>query len=186
MLFRSYSFGSGTYVRFGEDVVTYENPTTTWSSIMTRKNKSLSQNNYRLNAEYKIDSLNTISGGFDGSISAKVFGENNVPTLITDANNNLISRYNTNNKRTNPAANNSFNLSFEHKFTDKKLLNFSADYSKYKYLEMQDVTTKFNFAGIPEYSERFINDNKQNIDLFSSQVDFSQENEMSSDRKSVV
>ena len=175
-LFGTYSFGSGTYVRFGEDVVTYENPTTTWSSIMTRKNKSLSQNNYRLNAEYKIDSLNTISGGFDGQTNAKKFGEYNVPTSITDANNNLISQYNTNNKRTNPDANISLNLSFEHKFTDKKTLNFSADYSKYKYLEKQDITTKFNFAGIPEYSERFVNDNTQNIDLFSSQVDFSQEN----------
>ena len=172
-LFGSYSFGSGTYVRFGEDVVEYDNPKTTWKSIMTRKSKSLSQNNYRITLDYEIDSLNTISLGVDGSISAKLFGKYSIPTSIFNENNNLVSSYLTQNNRNYPNQNNAVYLSYEHKFSAKKTLNFSTDYTKYGFQENQKVNTIFNFLNVPEYSEYFVSNNQQKINLFSSQIDFS-------------
>jgi Outer membrane protein beta-barrel family/CarboxypepD_reg-like domain len=178
-VFGNYSFGTGTYIRFGEDVVVYEEQKQTWKSIMNRKNKSLSQNTYRLNLDYEIDSLNTISFGADGFISPKNIAKYEVPTAIFNENNKKISSYLTKNNRETPQKNSSYNLSFEHKFKNKKTLNFSADYTNYNYFEKQDVDTKFNFAGTPEFSERFVSDNKQFINLFSSQVDFQSEKDKS-------
>ncbi len=178
-VFGNYSFGAGTYIRFGEDVVVYQEQKQTWKSIMNRKDKSLSQNTYRLNFDYEIDSLNTISFGTDGLTSLKNTAQYNVPTLILNENNLNISNYTTFNNRQTPQKNSSYNLAFEHKFTDKKTLNLSADYTNYNYFEKQDIDTKFNFAGTPEYSERFVSDNKQFINLFSSQIDFRSEKDKS-------
>ncbi len=178
-VFGNYSFGKGTYIRFGEDVVVYEEQKQTWKSILNRKNKSLSQNTYRINLDYEIDSLNTISFGTDGFISPKNQAQYQVPTNIFNENNEKISSYTTFNNRRTPQKNSSYNLTFEHKFKDKKTLTFTSDYTNYNYFEKQDVDTKFNFAGIPEFSERFVSDNKQFINLFSSQVDFRSEKEKS-------
>ncbi len=178
-VFGNYSFGTGTYIRFGEDVVVYEEQKQTWKSILNRKNKSLSQNTYRMNIEYEIDSLNTISFGTDGFISPKNEAKYQVPTSIFDDDNNKVSSYLTSNNRLTPQKNSSYNFTFEHKFKNKKSLNFSSDYTNYNYFEKQDVNTKFNFAGTPEFSERFISDNKQFIKLFSSQIDFRSEKDKS-------
>ncbi len=177
--FGNYSFGTGTYIRFGEDVVVYEEQKQTWKSILNRKDKSLSQNTYRLNIEYEIDSLNTISCGTDGFISPKNEAKYQVPTSIFNENNEKVSSYLTSNNRLTPQKNSSYNFTFEHKFKNKKSLNFSSDYTNYNYFENQDVDTKFNFAGTPEFSERFVSDNKQLIKLFSSQIDFRSEKEKS-------
>ena len=176
-VFGNYSFGSGTYIRFGEDVVIYQEQKQTWKSSMNRKDKALSQNTYRLNLDYEIDSLSTISVGTDGFISLKNAAQYNVPTTIFDENNVNISNYTTFNTRQTPQKNSSYNLSFDHKFNDKQNLNFTTVYTNYDYLERQDINTIFNFAGIPKYSERFVSDNKQLINLISSQVDFSSQKE---------
>lgn len=178
-VFGNYSFGSGTYIRFGEDVVVYQEQKQIWKSIMNRKDKSLSQNNYRINLDYEIDSLNTISIGTDGLTSPKNFAKYEVPTSIFNENNEKVSSYLTSNNRVTPQKNSSYNLSFEHKFKNKKTLNFSTDYTNYNYFEKQDINTIFNFAGTPEYSERFVSDNKQFINLFSSQVDFNSQKDKS-------
>jgi hypothetical protein len=177
--FGSYMFGSGTYLRQGEDVVRFDEQQTTWKSVMNRKNKSLSQNTYRLNAEYEIDSLNTVSIGTDGFISQKNNGFYVVPTTIYNNQNQIESRYVTSNKRKPTARNSSYNLSFEHKLGAKESLNFSSDYTNYNYDLNQDVNTVFNFLGTPEYTSRFVNDNRQEINLFSSQLDYSLENDKS-------
>ncbi len=178
-VFGNYSFGSGTYIRFGEDVVVYEEQKQTWKSILNRKNKSLSQNTYRVNIDYEIDSLNTLSVGTDGFISPKNQAQYEVPTSIFNENNKKKSSYLTSNNRQTPQKNSNYNLTFEHKFKNKKALNFSTDYTKYNYFEKQDVNTVFNFAETPEFSERFVSDNKQFINLFSSQVDFRSEKDKS-------
>ena len=65
------------------------------------------------------------------------------------------------------------------KFAAKKTLNFATDYTKYSFQENQKINTIFNFAGVPEYSEYFVSDNQQNINLLSSQIDFSNEKDKS-------
>jgi hypothetical protein len=171
----SYTFGSGTYLRQGEDVVVFNDQQTTWKSVMNRKNKSLSQNTYRLNAEYEVDSLNTVSFGTNGFISQKNSGYYVVPTTIYDNQNQIESSYITSNKRIPASRNSSYNLSFEHKWGAKESLNFSSDYTNYNYDLNQDVHTVFNFLGTPEYTSRFVSDNRQEINLFSSQLDYSLE-----------
>lgn len=175
----SYRLGTGTYLREGQDVVVYEEQQQTWKSIMNRKDKATSQNTYRLNADYEIDSLNTVSFGTDGYISRKSRGEYIVPTKIYNSQNEIESYYTTNNKHTRPGENSSYNLSYEHKFSDKKILNFSSDYTNYENKDNQDINTTFNFSGTPEYNSRFVSNNSQHINLFSSQLDYSAQKDKS-------
>jgi hypothetical protein len=175
----NYMFGSGTYLRQGEDVVFFDKQQTTWKSIMNRKDKSLSQNTYRLNAEYEIDSLNTVSFGTNGYISQKNSGYYVVPTSIYNNQNQIESNYVTSNKRMPLSRNSSYNLSFEHKLGAKESLNFSSDFTNYNYDLNQDVNAVFNFLGTPEYTSRFVSDNRQAINLFSSQLDYSLEKDQS-------
>lgn len=177
--FGSYMLGSGTYLRQGEDVVHFDEQQTTWKSIMNRKNKSLSQNTYRLNAEYEIDSLNTLSFGTDGFISQKNSGFYVVPTTIYNSQNQIESSYVTTNERKPMSRNSSYNLSFEHTLGAKESLIFSSDYTHYNNSIKQDVNTIFNFLGTPVYASRFVNDNNQEIKLFSSQLDYNLEKDTS-------
>ncbi len=171
----NYQFGSGTYLRQGEDVVHYQEQQTTWKSVMNRKNKSLSQNTYRFNAVCELDSLNTISFGTDGFISKKNSGNYVVPTTIFNNQNQIESRYITSNKRKPTSDNRSYNLTYEYRFSEKKTLNFSSDFTNYERIENQNVNTLFYFVGTPDYSSRFASSNKQNVKLYSLQLDFNLE-----------
>jgi hypothetical protein len=175
-----YTLGSGTYVREGKDFVHYLNDsgetTSIWESNLRRKNKSASQNSYRLDSEYEIDSLNTVSLGVTGSFTPNVHGFYNVPTHIYDGKGKLDSLYITQNKRKKSSTNNAYNFSYDHKFNEKQKLSFSSDYTHYYYNENQDIFSSFSLPDSNPYREtRFISDNTQNIQLFSAQSDYSDE-----------
>lgn len=176
----NYSFGTGIYYREGADIVYYKDNqdqvTSIWESILNRKNKSLSQNTYRLTAEYEIDSLNTLTLGTNGFISLNNHGEYNVPTYIYDANRQIDSLYTTQNKRKNPTRTNAYNASFEHKFSEKQSIVISSDYTKYFKNENQDIYSVFSLPQSGPYRDtRFVSDNTQKIGLFSIQADYNNE-----------
>ncbi|MCV9930353.1 TonB-dependent receptor family protein [Flavobacterium sp. LS1R49] len=176
-----YGFGSGVYVNEGVDVVHYlkedGSVDSRWESIMRRKSKSLEQHSYRLQASYEIDSLNTIAVGGTGFIGVKQQGEFTVPTFIYGANGALDSLYVTRNNRRNPLRNNAYNISFDHLFSQKEKVSVAADYTKYWREELQDITSAFSLPEENPYrTSRFISDNVQDIQLFSAQADYSNEN----------
>lgn len=176
-----YGFGSGVYVNEGIDVVQYlkedRSVDSRWESIMTRKSKSLAQHSYRLQASYEIDSLNTIAIGGTGFIGKKQAGDFTVPTFIYGDNGALDSLYVTRNNRRNPLTNKAYNMSFEHLFSEKEKMSVAADYTEYWRQERQDITSVFSLPEQDPYrSGRFISDNVQNIQLFSAQADYSNEN----------
>lgn len=176
-----YSFGSGVYVNEGKDVSHYLKDDgsidSRWESIMRRKSKSLAQHSYRLQASYEIDSLNTIAVGGTGFLAPKQQGDFTVPTLIYGSDGAIDSLYLTRNDRKNPMRNNAYNFSFEHLFKDKGKLAFASDYTNYKNQERQDIASEFSLPNQNPYrAERFISDNVQDIELFSAQADYSNEN----------
>ncbi|MEO7976138.1 outer membrane beta-barrel family protein [Flavobacterium sp.] len=175
-----YSLGSGTYVREGKDFVHYLDDSgetnSVWESSLRRKNKSTPQNSYRLDSGYEIDSLNTVSFGVTGSSSPNFNGFYNVPTYIYDRNGQLDSLYVTQNKRKNASRNSAYNFSYDHKFSEKKKLSFSSDYTRYFDNENQDIFSSFSLPNsIPYRETRFVSDNTQKIQLFSAQSDYSNE-----------
>jgi len=176
-----YSFGAGEYVNEGTDVAKYQNedgsPKSTWESIMRRKSKSLAQHSYRVTASYEIDSLNTISVGGTGFIAPKQGGEFTVPTYIYGGDGILDSLYTTRNNRKNPVRNTAYNAAFEHLFSEKEKLSFAGDYTEYSANEKQDIYSTFSLPDENPYRQtRFVSDNAQDIQLFSAQVDYSNEN----------
>jgi hypothetical protein len=175
-----YTFGSGTYLREGQDFVHYLDDSgetvSIWESSLRRKNKSASQNSYRLDAGYEIDSLNTVSFGITGSLTPNVHGFYNVPTYIYDGKRQLDSLYITQNNRKKSSRNNAYNFSYDHKFKEKEKLSFSSDYTFYYYNENQDIFSSFSLPdNIPYRETRFVSDNTQKIQLFSVQSDYSNE-----------
>lgn len=176
-----YSFGSGVYVNEGTDVAKYQNedgtPKSTWESVMRRKSKSPAQHSYRVTASYEIDSLNTVSVGGTGFIAPKQGGDFTVPTYIYGGDGVLDSLYTTRNNRKNPVRNNAYNASFEHLFAAKEKLSFAGDYTQYDASEKQDIFSAFYLPGQNPYKQtRFISDNAQDIELYSAQADYSNEN----------
>lgn len=173
----SYSFGSGTYIRQGKDVVHYlddnGNTQSKWESILNRKNRNLSQNSYNLTAEYAIDSLTTVTAGGNGFISMNNKGEYNVPTLIYNGAGIIDSLYTTRNRRSNPLNRKAFNASFEHLFDKEEKIYIASDYTDYKSSEFQDIYSAFSLPGSAPYRDlRFVSDNTNNIKLFSAQADY--------------
>lgn len=176
-----YGLGSGIYVNEGTDVVHYlkedASVDSRWESIMRRKSKSPEQHSYRLQASYEIDSLNTIAVGGTGFIGMKQQADFTVPTFIYGADNMVDSLYVTRNNRNNPLKNNAYNISFDHIFTEKEKISVAADYTKYWRQERQDIASAFSLPEENPYRTiHFISDNIQNIELFSAQADYSNEN----------
>jgi hypothetical protein len=175
-----YSLGTGTYVREGKDFVHYLNDSgetnSVWESNLRRKNKSASQNSFRLDSGYEIDSLNTVSFGVTGSLTPNSRGFYDVPTYIYDGNGQLDSLYVTQNKRKVVSQNSAYNFSYDHKFSEKAKLSLSSDYTRYYNNENQDIFSAFSLPNSTPYREtRFVSDNTQEIELFSAQSDYSDE-----------
>ncbi|HEU4497329.1 MAG TPA: outer membrane beta-barrel family protein [Flavobacterium sp.] len=176
-----YTFGSGVYVSESKDVSRYfdENGAVSseWKSDMRRKNKSLAQHSYRLQASYELDSLNTFSFGTTGFQAPKQQGSYNVPTWIYGGEGQLDSLYVTSNDRKYPVRNMSYNFLYEKIISDKEKLSVAADYTSYRSTDYQDIKTVFSLPeSVPYRQARFINDNQQAINLLTAQADYSNEN----------
>jgi len=175
-----YTFGMGEYVNESRDKTRYydENGGTAseWDSFLRRKSKSLEQHSYRLQASYELDSLNTFSIGTTGFQAPEQRGRYSAPTSIYGSDGLLDSLYVTTNNRKNPARNAAYNFLYERLLSDKAKLVFNTDFTNYLSKDYQDIMTAFSLPdGTPYRDNRFINNSRQAIKLFSMQADYSNE-----------
>ncbi|EJL76193.1 outer membrane beta-barrel protein [Chryseobacterium populi] len=167
----SYQFGTGIYYNEIKEVINYPEQHQQWENILHRKNKRDAEHTYRFNADYAIDSLNTLSLGADGYIAQKNHALYNVPTYIYTADKNLQSYFVTQNNRQTPNSTINYNVQYEHRSSSREKLTTSAAYTDYHYETSQDVKT--DYFMIDPRSQRFLTGNEQHIRIFTAQMDYS-------------
>lgn len=176
-VYGGYMFGSGHY--YGENIgeIKYFNEdnavASVWESNEQSHFRALQQNSYHLNAEFAIDSLNTIGVGANGFASLKSTANIKTPTYIYDGAGTLDSLYTTHNRRDYPQRNNTLTALFEHKFSDADKITLSSDYTQHYFNQEQDVNALFSLPGAEPHSQQEITSNDtRRINLLSIQADY--------------
>lgn len=173
----SYYRGLGTYYREGTDYVSYSESQTRWVSTMNRKDKNNNQNTLNFNVEYELDSLTNLSLNYSGYFSPKSFGTYNVPTYIYNAQDIAESDYATINDHHSRAINNSLSFQIDRKLNKKSSLSWISYFTGNNARKYQNVATHLNFAGQPPREDNFMTQNKADVQLYSTQLDYQWKNE---------
>lgn len=176
-LMGSYYRGFGTYYREGTDYVNYQEDQTRWVSTMNRKDKNKAQNTINFNAEYEIDSLTNLSLNYSGFFSPKSFGTYNVPTLIYNSQDIAESNYTTINDHQSRRINNSLSFQIDRKLNKKSSLSWISYFTGNNENKYQNVLTHLNFAGQVPRDDNFFTQNKTDVQLYSTQVDYQWKND---------
>ncbi|REC46314.1 outer membrane beta-barrel family protein [Chryseobacterium pennipullorum] len=176
-LMAGYYKGLGTYYREGTDHVNYQESGTRWVSTMNRKDKNMSQNTLNFNAEYALDSLTGISLNYSGFFSPESSGTYNVPTLIYNTQNVVESNYTTINDHRTRTINNSVSLQVDRKLNKKSSLSWISYFTGNNADKYQNVITYLNFADQLPKEENFLTQNKADVQLYSTQVDYQWKND---------
>lgn len=176
-LMGSYNLGTGIYYREGTDYVNYTEDQTRWISTMNRKDQSKSQNTVSFNAEYEIDSLNSVSLNYSGFFNPKSFGTYHVPTLIYNNQNVVQSSYTTINDHQSRIINNSLSFQADRKFNDKNKITWTNYFAGNNAQKYQNVLTYLNFANEEPTENNFVTDNSSDVQLYSTQADYQWKNE---------
>lgn len=168
----SYYKGMGTYYREGLDYVNYPESQTKWMSTMNRKDKNYNQNTLNFNVEYELDSLTNLSLNYSGYFSPKSYGIYDVPTLIYNNQDIVESNYRTLNDHESRSANNSVSFQIDRKLNKKSSLSWINYFTGNNSSKHQDVATHLNFAGELPREDHFLTQNKADVKLFSTQLDY--------------
>ena len=168
----SYYKGMGTYYREGFDYVNYPESQTRWMSTMNRKDKNYNQNTLNFNVEYELDSLTNLSLNYSGYFSPKSYGIYDVPTLIYNNQDIVESNYRTLNDHESRSANNSVSFQIDRKLNKKSSLSLINYFTGNNSSKHQDVATHLNFAGELPREDHFLTQNKADVKLFSTQLDY--------------
>lgn len=173
----SYYRGTGTYFREGTDYVNYPENGTTWISKLDRKDQAKSQNTVHFNAEYEIDSLTTANLNYSGYFNPESFGTYHVPTLIYNAQNVVESYYTTINDHRSRKINNSLSFQMDRKLNEKSSLSWISYFTGNNSTKYQNVLTYLNFANQNPKETNFKADNRNDVQLYSTQFDYQWKNE---------
>lgn len=173
----SYNLARGTYYREGTDHVYYVEDQTRWVSTMNRKDWNKGQNTLNFNAEYEADSLTNISLNYSGYFSPKSYGIYNVPTLIYNAQNIAESDYTTINDHHSRSINNTLSFQADRKINEKSRLTWTGYFASNNLMRYQNVLTYLNFINQSPEINNFINQNKNNVQLYSTQADYQWKND---------
>lgn len=168
----SYYKGMGTYLREGSDFVYYPESQTRWESTMNRKDKNNNQNTLNFNVQYELDSLTSLSLNYSGYFSPRSYGIYDVPTSIYNSKNVIESNYRTLNDHESSSINNSVSFQIDRKLNKKSnisWINYFTSNNAHKY---QNVDTHLNFAGEQPREDNFITQNKADVQLYSTQLDY--------------
>ncbi|PWN60139.1 outer membrane beta-barrel family protein [Chryseobacterium oncorhynchi] len=168
----SYYKGMGTYYREGLDYVNYSESQTRWMSTMNRKDKNTNQNTLNFNVEYELDSLTNLSLNYSGYFSPKSYGTYNVPTLIYNNQDVVESNYRTLNDHHSRSINNSVSFQIDRKLNKKSSLSWINYFTGNNASKYQNVITHLNFAGEPPREDNFMTQNKADVQLYSTQLDY--------------
>lgn len=173
----SYYLGAGTYYREGTDYVNYLEDQTRWISIMNRKDQNRSQNTVNFNMEYEIDSLTNLSLNYAGFFSPKSFGTYYVPTLIYNTQNVVESNYTTINDHYSRSINNALSFQVDRKLNGKSKISWVNYFAGNNARKYQNVITYLNFINQDPDENNFTNNNKSDVQLYSTQADYEWKNE---------
>ncbi|REC60385.1 TonB-dependent receptor [Chryseobacterium pennae] len=168
----SYYKGMGTYYREGYDYVNYAESQTRWISTMNRKDKNTNQNTLNFNVEYELDSLTSLSLNYSGFFSPKSHGIYDVPTQIYNSQDILESNYRTFNDHQSRSANSSVSFQADRKLNKKSSLSWINYFTGNNSGKDQNVATHLNFAGQPSREDNFLTQNKADVKLYSTQLDY--------------
>ncbi|AZA81971.1 TonB-dependent receptor [Chryseobacterium lactis] len=173
----SYYKGLGTYYREGTDYVNYEESRTKWISTMNRKDKNMSQNTLNFNVEYELDSLTNLSLNYSGFFAPKSFGTYNVPTIIYNSQDVAVSDYTTINDHRSRSINNSVSFQIDRKLNKRSSLSWVNYFTGNNAKKYQNVITYLNFAGESPREDNFLTNNKADVQLYSTQLDYQWKND---------
>lgn len=168
----SYYKGMGTYYRKGYDYVNYTESQTRWISMMNRKDKNNNQNTLNFNVEYELDSLTSLSLNYSGYFSPKSYGIYDVPTEIYNSQDIVESNYRTLNDHESRSANNSVSFQADRKLNKKSSLSWINYFTGNNSGKDQNVATFLNFAGQLPRQDHFLTQNKADVKLYSTQLDY--------------
>ncbi|MET3038314.1 TonB-dependent receptor [Chryseobacterium sp. NRRL B-14859] len=173
----SYNLGTGTYYREGTDYVHYVEDQTRWISTMNRKDRARSQNSLNVNIEYELDSLTNLSLNYSGYFSPKTYGLYNVPTLIYNNQDLVESNYTTMNDHHSRSTNNTLSFQADRKLNKKSQLTWTNYFAGNNSQKYQNVLTYLNFANQSPGVNNFLTNNKNDIQLYSTQLDYQWKND---------
>ncbi|WP_228452278.1 outer membrane beta-barrel family protein [Chryseobacterium sp. c4a] len=168
----SYYKGMGTYLREGFDYVHYPESQTRWVSTMNRKDKNTNQNTLNFNVEYELDSLTSLSLNYSGYFSPKSYGIYDVPTEIYNSQEIIESHYRTLNDHEASSSNNSVSFQIDRKLNKKSNLSWINYFTSNNTKKYQNVATHLDFAGQSPREENFMTQNKADVQLYSTQLDY--------------
>ncbi|MCS3530876.1 outer membrane beta-barrel family protein [Chryseobacterium sp. JUb7] len=173
----SFYRGAGTYYREGTDYVNYPESGTTWISTMNRKDQNNSQNTVNFNIEYEIDSLTNASLNYSGYFTPKSFGTYHVPTLIYNTQDRVESDYLTINDHQSRTINNSVSFQIDRKLNKKSSISWVNYFTGNNSQKYQNVLTHLNFVNQQPKEDNFLTDNKSDVKLYSTQLDYQWKND---------
>ena len=139
---------------------------------MNRKDERRNQNTINFNAEYEIDSLTNVSLNYSGYFNPKFFGVYHVPTAIYNSQDMVESRYETINDHSSGTSNNSVSIQADRKLNEKSSITWVNYFTANATHKAQDVFTYLDFAGQPPAENNFLNDNRSEVQLYSTQLDY--------------
>ncbi|MEO8253999.1 MAG: outer membrane beta-barrel family protein [Flavobacterium sp.] len=176
-LMGSYYRSFGNYYREGTDYVNYVEDKTTWISKLNRKDSNKTQNTVNFNLDYAIDSLTNASLNYSGFFNPKGFGTYDVPTQIFNAQNIEESRYRTINDHHSRRINNSLSFQLDRKLNAKSSLSWVNYFASNNQKKYQNVVTYLDFINEDPKTNNFLSNNKSNVQLYSTQLDYNWKNE---------
>lgn len=161
----SYYHGGGNYVRKSRDVVYYEEDDTTWNTVLNRKDTSKSQNTWNTIIGYQKDSLTSFNLGINGFYQPDSHGLYNVPTIIHNENNEIISQFNTLNNHNEWT--NQINMygQFQKKI-NHHTFSSTFQFTNNNTRKFQDIITQY----INSHNQ-FTNNEKTQTKVFTGQID---------------
>ena len=168
----SYNFISGTYARYGMDVIQYSKDQTEWKTVLSRVDHKKKQSSYSFGADYHVDTTLTLSFGFDGYYDPETYGYYVLPTIISSKANQSLSEYQTYNDHIRTTNNITLYLQLSKVWSEGKKLDWTNYVSYSKSTHWQDILTHLSFADLPKDTAHFATSNSNDIAMYASQLDF--------------
>ena len=168
----SYNFISGTYARYGTEVIQFPEEQTEWKTELSCVDHAKKQSSFSFGADYHVDTTLTLSVGLDGYYDPKTYGYYDVPTIISSKANPSLSEYQTYNDHIRTTNNINLYLQLSKVWSEEKKLDWTNYISYSKSTHWQDVLTHLNFADLPKDTAHFATDNSNDIAMYASQLDF--------------
>ena len=173
-VFANYSYNQKKINRDTNEIIDYlDNGSLDehWDSN-TNRNTWSKTHNFNLNFDYFVNEASTLS--FSTNILLLPYFKHLTKgfTTITDADNSLISNFDSNNLSFDKKHNLGFDLDFVHDFGNDSKIAFNTHFTTYDYNREQDVESNYFPQDDVPFSTAFNTNANQNTSIFTSQIDY--------------